>query len=576
MRADYVILSKALGGGLAKISAVLIDRKRYVPAFDLVHTSTFADDDFSCAIALKTLELVDQPLMDACREKGNWLLDQLEALRRAYPTVIADVRGAGLMLGIELMEHSRSTSLLLRQLTARGLLGALVCGHMLKTQRIRIATTLSEPLTLRIQPSALVSEASLRRLVNALAEICALLEKQDVIALTAHLPHGDGQEGQAAGLWPPKPPVVTFGAPRSAAPSPAGRRNFAWLFHLIDAQDAPHLEPGLARCGLAQRNTFLNRLAPLAEPVVMPAVTIASAVGGSVGVWPILLPVTSAWLKRQVDFRRLRELTTLLVRATEVAESLGADLVSLGQFTSIVSGNGRNVSAGRLGLTTGNSYTAALVIEAVRRAQAERGMPPGASTLAVVGAAGNIGRACAEILAPEYDRVILVGRDRPAARQQLRALARRIGGAQVSCDLSAVITADVVVCTTNCVEPVLAAEHLRPGAIVCDASVPRTVVPGTARERPDLTLFRGGVARLPFGERLKIPGFPLPAGYTFGCMAEGAILCFEEVRDASFTGRLCPEKIARIAQLAQRHGFEPAGRGDFEAAHSNGEAPCRS
>lgn len=44
---DYVILSKTLGGGLAKISAILIDRSRYRSDFDLIHSSTFADDELS-------------------------------------------------------------------------------------------------------------------------------------------------------------------------------------------------------------------------------------------------------------------------------------------------------------------------------------------------------------------------------------------------------------------------------------------------------------------------------------------------------------------------------------------------
>ena len=153
--------------------------------------------------------------------------------------------------------------------------------------------------------------------------------------------------------------------------------------------------------------------------------------------------------------------------------------------------------------------------------------------------------------------MILVGRNRPAARQQLRALAHRIGGAQASCDLASVLAADVVVCATNCVEPVLGREHLRPGAIVCDASLPPTVRPETAQARPDLTMFRGGIVRLPNRERLAIPGLPLPPGHAFGCLAEGAILCFEGVHDASYTGHLCPEKIARITQLAARHGFGP-------------------
>src|SRR5262249_35419377 len=98
---DYVVLSKALGGGLAKISALLIEKKRYRDEFDLKHTSTYADDDFSCSIALKTLQLINEELVSACREKGAEMLLGLRRLAAQYPSVIADVRGKGLMLALE-------------------------------------------------------------------------------------------------------------------------------------------------------------------------------------------------------------------------------------------------------------------------------------------------------------------------------------------------------------------------------------------------------------------------------------------------------------------------------------------
>ena len=47
---DYVMLSKALGGGLAKISATLIRRERHVDKFDVLHTSTYAEDDYSSGV----------------------------------------------------------------------------------------------------------------------------------------------------------------------------------------------------------------------------------------------------------------------------------------------------------------------------------------------------------------------------------------------------------------------------------------------------------------------------------------------------------------------------------------------
>jgi predicted amino acid dehydrogenase len=405
-----------------------------------------------------------------------------------------------------------------------------------------------------------------------------MLDEADVSQLMAHLPQQDGLLELLDSVRSKPTMVVTFepsrqgkvdtpcdgnskevfaAGPVHARPMASSSR-FAWLFHLVDAHDVTYLEPRLTQSSTSERIAFLQRIAPLAEPVVMPSTTIRGATGCTAQLLPILLPVTSAWLKQQFEAGRRRPVSGLLNRALRVAEALNADLISLGQFTSIVSRHGRDLTAGQMGLTTGNSYTAALIVEAVRRGQLERGIAAATSTLAIVGAMGNIGRVCAEILAPEYRRVILVGRNRQGARHQLQSLASRLRSAQVTCDPHAIKHAHVVVCVTNGVEAMLGPEHFQPEALICDASVPPTVLPETTLLRPDLTLLRGGIVRLPCGERLSIPGFPLPPGMAFGCLAEGAILSFEGICDASYTGRLSIDKVAHLADLAARHGFEPA------------------
>jgi len=57
---DYILLSKILGGGLTKIGVCMINEKVYDPDFGILHTSTFAEDDISCSIALKTLNILTE------------------------------------------------------------------------------------------------------------------------------------------------------------------------------------------------------------------------------------------------------------------------------------------------------------------------------------------------------------------------------------------------------------------------------------------------------------------------------------------------------------------------------------
>ncbi len=233
-------------------------------------------------------------------------------------------------------------------------------------------------------------------------------------------------------------------------------------------------------------------------------------------------------------------------------------MVSLGQYNSVATLNGTNVTPPSMGLTTGNSYTIALAVLAMDRAHAERGTNPAQSVLAVAGAVGNIGRACAEILAPRYRRTILIGSDKFGSRSRLQDLSRTIPNAETTTDLSAVAAADAVLSAMSTVNAPLGPNHFAPNAIVCDVSVPPSVDSGISAVRPDLLVIKGGIVRLPYGEDLEIVGFPLPPGHTYGCMAEGILLGFEGVRDRTFTGPVAPEQVYRLEAMARRHGFELA------------------
>jgi predicted amino acid dehydrogenase len=118
--------------------------------------------------------------------------------------------------------------------------------------------------------------------------------------------------------------------------------------------------------------------------------------------------------------------------------------------------------------------------------------------------------------------------------------------------------ADIVLCATNSVDLPVTDEHLADGAVVCDVSMPETLDASIADRRPDLVLLRGGIVRLPFGERLGIPGLPLPPGCAYGCLAEGILLAYEGIPDMSFIGRSSIHKVNRMEAIARRHNFLPA------------------
>lgn len=102
-----LVLGKALGGGLLPISATLTTEEIHqkvlgsAERFDLC-TSTFSGNALACRVALETLRIVDEErLVEASRDKGDYLLAELRGAIGRHP-LVREIRGRGLMVGIEL------------------------------------------------------------------------------------------------------------------------------------------------------------------------------------------------------------------------------------------------------------------------------------------------------------------------------------------------------------------------------------------------------------------------------------------------------------------------------------------
>ena len=532
---DLLILSKTLGGGIAKIAAVLIRSERYRPELGLIHTSTFGDDDFSAAIALAVLDLLTDDALAACARMGNWLKHDLGSLAAEYPDVLREVRGMGLMLGIEFAPPRHG--FLLRFFETD--LVPIIAGYLYHQHRIRALPTLSNPRTLRIQPALVTPRTELERFVAALRDVCCKLRSGDVVGLTRYfLPGGLSDSGTVRG-----------GCFALCDDAPTDAPRAGWLFHLNDADDLVSLEPGLAALSSGELEDYLRHLEQRISPVLVSSIDVTSRTGRRVRFNAFLLPVTARRIRHLLDAGDTGRLRALVESGIDAAARLGCRVVSLGQYTSIAMRNGLAARPRSLGLTTGNAYAVALALEAVEQAVPDLAR----RTVAVVGAAGNIGSAVAEIIYQRCAGVTLIGRDTPASLTRLRRL--KLDHARIATRVEDCRGADVVVIAVNSPVHAVRGEHLAPGALVCDLSVPAGV---DIEGRPDVRLIRGGMARMPHSEPHCINGFPLEPGLAYACMAEAMILALENIVDRSFTGRLTADLVRRIAGWARRHGFEQA------------------
>jgi ornithine--oxo-acid transaminase len=117
---DVLVLGKALGGGVYPVSAVLASRALMTLFRPGDHGSTFGGNPLAAAVGRAALRvLVDERLAERADAQGRYLLEQVQALRAPC---IAQIRGRGLLVGIEIAAAAGSARSYCERLAERGVL----------------------------------------------------------------------------------------------------------------------------------------------------------------------------------------------------------------------------------------------------------------------------------------------------------------------------------------------------------------------------------------------------------------------------------------------------------------------
>ncbi len=102
---DMLILGKALGGGVFPISCVVANKEILGVFNPGSHGSTFGGNPLACAVSIASLEVIeDEQLAERSHQLGTYFLSKLQEIKSS---VIKEVRGRGLFIGMELHEEAR-------------------------------------------------------------------------------------------------------------------------------------------------------------------------------------------------------------------------------------------------------------------------------------------------------------------------------------------------------------------------------------------------------------------------------------------------------------------------------------
>jgi len=168
---DVMTLAKGLSGGVIPVGAYVARPAVWNAAYGkqpLLHTSTFGGNELACAAALAALDvLIDEDLVANAAARGAQLLDGARATMARYPAVIADVRGAGLLVGVELRSEGY---------------GGTIIPELLK-RGVTAAWTLNQQRVIRLEPPLVVTAAEVDVALRAFdGAIAAAFEQLGTLA----------------------------------------------------------------------------------------------------------------------------------------------------------------------------------------------------------------------------------------------------------------------------------------------------------------------------------------------------------------------------------------------------------
>jgi 4-aminobutyrate aminotransferase len=164
---DIVTLAKAIAGGFPLGACVTSEEiaSSFEPGD---HFSTFGGNPVSAAAAIKTIEIIERErLHEQASRKGGYAMKRLREIQEKHP-LIGDVRGMGLMIGVELVKDPEKTP---AQKEAK------IVKHVARELGVLVGRGGIYGNVIRIQPPLIISQEHLERVIDALERAIERAEK---------------------------------------------------------------------------------------------------------------------------------------------------------------------------------------------------------------------------------------------------------------------------------------------------------------------------------------------------------------------------------------------------------------
>ena len=263
----------------------------------------------------------------------------------------------------------------------------------------------------------------------------------------------------------------------------------------------------------------------------------------------------------KLDARFVRSNITKVNSAAKHAQKLGAGIVTLGGFTSIIlEGKVDPISVNGTKFTTGNTLTSAFIIKGIEKAARLQHLKIENSSILIIGATGDIGRACTNYFKTRAKKLLLAARNRSRLESFANELKNDNSEVVYSTELHSLVPmADIIICVASSGNITL--KGCKSTALICDAGYPKNLEAGFANDL-EAKIFHGGMGIINNGYQF-IPDYSstfyqYAAPYiVHGCLLESIVLAFEKkIECYSFgKGNITNEKMEEIYKLSLNHGI---------------------
>ena len=178
---DVTALAKSLGGGKTAMGAMIARREVFMKAYGtpksaMIHApATFGGMGEACITSIEALNvLYDEKLIENAADTGAYLLERLEGLHAKYPKIIKEIRGQGLMVGLEFQDFSQTLPMVLRPMVSmlddklKGSLSGFVGALLLRDYDVLVAFTEYNRNVIRLEPPLICTRENVDTFIAAL------------------------------------------------------------------------------------------------------------------------------------------------------------------------------------------------------------------------------------------------------------------------------------------------------------------------------------------------------------------------------------------------------------------------